>query len=73
MYGTMIIRRMADRGPKVRVLDNPWLDLDKPMGNGRFAFLSTLTGDERERIPWFANEGGKAAQLRSVNPALTLT
>ena len=66
MDGVDIIKRIADRGCLVKVLDRSYLDLTTPVGLGIIAFLSALAEDERKRILKRCSEGTAAAKARNV-------
>src|SRR5262245_9071624 len=61
-----IIQCVAARGALAKVLDKPYLDLTRTMGQGILAFLSAFAQDWRERIVKRAQDGRKAAKVGGV-------
>jgi len=69
-----IIQCVAARGALAKVLDKPYLDLTRTMGQGILAFLSAFAQDERERIVkaragWQEGRQGGRRPIRSQTEA----
>ncbi|WFE92634.1 recombinase family protein (plasmid) [Roseibium porphyridii] len=64
--GLSIIKRVAERGAMIKVLDRTYIDLTTPMGKGILAFMSALAEDERQRIVKRAADGRDIARDKNV-------